>query len=186
MRMIKKFDSKAGTLSGRKSILKEAEDAFYRAMLVSYAGGGDDDGTIEFTSEKSAGWTKNTMVVDGKYTVVDRWKTDRKTGNVKGKTTVLIRLMLEWFQVWEMSYKGNFPEETIPFLKEVLLTSYTDGEFHGCRGRINGVSHTEFTYQNEWEGNFARFNGREDIFSIDGEGLGHHIYSGKTHLQISS
>jgi hypothetical protein len=157
----------------RNVVLAGAEEAFFKAMIAGYAGGGKTRGlNVEVQKIRNG---KMVIVRLKDYMVIDEWRTTPYSDCSAGTTTIFFRNA----PVWWMSYGGSYSKEAIPFLKMALARAYEKGKFCGGRGPEqfkNGL----FLYSNYVRlKDFTRFQGREEIRRLKvAEVLGFHEYLG--------
>lgn len=164
-----------------ENILKEAQRHFFRAMLAGWAGG------VEAKPVPNEPGFKQTDYKDGDFRVLDKYVKGRDSNLLSsnlstGTTTV-------WYfeePVWVMTYGGQYREDEIPFLKDVLVHAYRKGEFHGCRGDSCASSGGRaLIYSNSYRGDFKKFEGSESITArYDRVVLGYHWYHGMSLLPV--
>ncbi len=150
----------------------EVRSFFFMAMSEGWAAAGDKKIVIaDMPGYKALSFR------DGDFYLLDRYCVNPNTLKSAGTTTI-------WFQgipVWVMNYGGFYEEEEIAFLKRALLWTYQRCIFVGCRG-LNGYVEgleSSLLYVNHFRGDFARFDGHEEIFRVkNGASLGFHEYEG--------
>lgn len=166
--------------------LEEVRAFFFRGMLNGYVSGSRTITRIpEMPGYKLAPFRH------GDFYLLDMWSKTEDSDRSSGMTNIWYRDKL----VWEMQYGGHYPEEAIPFLKEVLRQAYESGNFYGGRGpRRHEDKSGIFLYTNEpWKfwrfGDFARFKGHEEIHRRGPDGyelIGHHDYTGMSILPLQA
>lgn len=156
----------------------ELEEFFFAAMVNGWAAG--EDGKIV---PKTDGWRKIEFKDEKSYpglVCVDCWGKNPigiSQGGSLGSTTIY------WYGVplWLMVYgKGRYHRLTLPTLRAALMESYGNSTFCGGRGPEK-FEFDDFVYWNEFNGNFAKFSGREYIRAhkdMDSGQLGYHEYHG--------
>lgn len=143
------------------------QNAFFDAIRAGYAG----DGTgVKKTSR--GGWNTMSWESEDGFKVVDRYLIPEGNDNSAGTTTIFYGGR----PVWIMNYAGHYPERAIPLLKKALSTTYGKKEFVGGRGPKE-LADGDMKYENQHEGDFNAFSGREAIRDKAGE-VGFHRYFG--------
>ena len=167
-------------------VLENAKKVFFKAMLDGYFG--ECKNSVKSTSND--GNTKIITFTEGDFRVVDEYHTTPSSEKSAGTTTIFYR----GAAVWWMAYGGEYPGRVIPFLKEVLRTTYENGIFNKGRGpeSYSGGKRDDtiwLTYRcigqiSGWH-SFHKFEGLETITEIKGVGpsqvrneLGHHYCMG--------
>lgn len=162
----------------------EIQEFFFEGASRGWAGGGEylkvpgKPRHKEFIHRSS----------DGKLWMSDKYLTVPGSRKSSGVKTIFASDGGEETPVWVMHYGGEYPENAIALLKDVLLGTYRARVFAGGRGlhrgrgiprgghpyddanivdlkEINGKK-VAFTYQNRWRGSFSRFEGREAIIDV--------------------
>lgn len=171
------------TSEERCSILEDAYEVFFKAMMSGYAG--NSNRAVKTTTNN--GCTKKVEYTEGDYTVTDTWHTHPESDKSSGSTLITF----QGIPIWWMAYSGNYPKEVIPFLKEALRETYGKNNFIGGRGP------TDFVKDQYWYKNcprlspggdfteFCDFAGSEAIyrntnFEGPGEMIGYHHYHGQS------
>lgn len=154
----------------RAKILKETKSFFFRAMREGYA----KEGQVKVTPPDFPG-CKVITFEEGDFKLEDRYFVTGYSNKSYGTTTI-------WYKgqiVWMMQYLGEYKEDAIPFLKEVLIAAYTIDQFVGGRGPMDYRRGT-LSYVNTGAGGFERFEGKEEIWDMaqHGKSLGWHEYHG--------
>ena len=118
------------------------------------------------------------VFTEGPLILMDQWSKSSKSGKSAGQTVI-------WHHetpIWIMQFGGLYPKEVIPFLKNVLRTTYEAKIFFGGRGPAQTQRSEEgLVYINSLEpgSNFERFSGIEQIINADPwRELGYHKYQG--------
>ncbi len=164
------------TAKERERILKGAKEAFSLAMLDGYVG---DEDRKSVKTKSNNGYTTTVAFIHEDYTVKDEWHTNPNSNKSSGSTIITFHER----PIWQMFYSGEYPEEFIAFLKIALKKQYSNkrAKFVGCRGP-ECFRKGNLEYENEGDGNFSRFWGREsirqNICTQDWEEVGYHEYSG--------
>lgn len=162
-------------------ILKQAKNAFIKAMLAGYISDSADKKVIRISSRNGA--EQMFTYEDEEMKVVDHRLIAQTSRFFVGTTTVFI----DDVPIWWMSFGGRYPKEITDFLKRALKAQYESGSFRGGRGSIR-YSDNEFTYSNTLDGiensdlSLENFSGREEITDKDGNVLGFLNYSGMSLL----
>lgn len=152
-------------------ILQDVQNAFFDAMLAGYVMGGTK------TTLPDMPGVKVITFESGDFRVVDSYITTPHSAKSAGTTTIWGRNR----PVWLMQYGGEYPEHTIPFLKECLLMNYKERHFYGGRGPE--IVEGQFIYLNKVENNdFGNFYGEESIH-VGGQRIGFHWYRGMSLLK---
>ena len=142
---------------------------FFKAMMEGWAMNAQEIKTTD-----APGYT-SIPFREGDFYLLDRYCVSPNSSKSAGTTTI-------WFQdipVWLMNYGGFYEKRTIACLKEALQRTYGVHQFVGGRGpRMH--SKGSLVYVNQPRLNdFAKFEGREEIFDIEsGELFGFHEYWG--------
>lgn len=164
------------------SWLAEIEEFFFRGARAGWAGGNNGsplqakDGSPGMEDWKEAIY-RDLLVFPG-FRCTDRWGIDPDSGRPSGSIFIT-----HWsVPVWGMWVGGNaYDTEVYAFLREVLFKTYRKGAFCGGRGPRE-FRKGNLLYTNVFEGNFARFSGREQIEYIGENGekkpAGSHEYWG--------
>lgn len=144
---------------------------FFKAMIEGYAAGGQKIEIVGMPGYKAIPFC------EGDFYLLDYYCVTPWSPKSAGTTTI-------WFQgipVWTMSYGGAYEERAIAFLKRMLRMTYEAHQFIGGRGLRRYSDGSLFYMNNPQPNDFAEFRGREEIFSMKGEGivsLGFHEYWG--------
>lgn len=156
----------------RKAILDQAQEVFFEAMMDGYAGNLENS-----TKTVDSEGYKTITFVHGDFKVVDRYCVTPNSDFSAGTTTIFYKPEDRWTPVWWMSYGGRYPFYLIHFLKSALRATYEKKEFCGGRGPkfFRGFGES---YENNWEGDFYFFSGKEEIHTCLGRGMGGHQYFG--------
>lgn len=147
------------------------QNFFLEAMRNNgYANGG------EFVLIPDLPHHKLMAFTSGDFYLTDMWLTTSSNKSA-GMTTI-------YFQgkpIWFMTYDGFHNEEVVPFLKEVLLKTYSQNKFCGGRGLPRDVGGDYIYENNVLENSFSSFRGCEKIFDKEtGVVLGHYKYHGQS------
>jgi predicted Rdx family selenoprotein len=145
-------------------------DVYYRAMLASYFGTKQNDNVM---TVKNNDQTVTTYREGDDFIAIDSYS---ETG---GKTEIFYQGEL----VWEMTYSGNYPRNTIPTLMSAIKANLEKKIFMGGRGPER-FDNDIYVYENNIESNDPmNFRGIEKIYVpgpvIEPVILGYHQYSGK-------
>ncbi len=156
--------------------IAQVQQFFFKAMLEGWTTGGQ-----EVEMPNMPGYTALPFQ-EGDLRLIDCYCVNPMSRKSAGTTTI----SLQGIPVWVMHYGGFYEEGAIVFLKQALLKVYQDHEFIGGRGPRLYVR-GDLLYVNEPDGDFTKFNGREEIFNIeDGlknkTSLGFHEYWGMSLL----
>ncbi len=161
----------------RQDFLTEMEKAFSDGMSRGWSAG------REGMEDPSFPGRKHILMVSGIFRIKDFFHYG-KGGCGGGFTTIRLILpdRLTGPVLWAMNYSGVYPEEVIPFLKEVLLYAYLHKIFCGGRG-AEGHEKGDLLYENHLEegSSFRNFSGMEAI-SRNGKKLGWHQFDGMSYL----
>lgn len=161
------------TTKERARILKGAKEAFSLAMLAVI------NGYARYESRTNNGYTTIVVFSRGGYAVRGEWHTNPYSNKSSGSTLITFHET----PIWQMCFGGECPEEFVVFLKNVLKKQYSKkrAKFTGCHGP-ECFRKGNLEYENEGDGNFSRFWGRESIsqkiYTPDWEEVGYHEYSG--------
>ena len=145
-------------------------DVYYRAMLASYFGSGQNNNVMTI---ENGDLTVTTYREGEDFIVTDSYK---DTG---GNTEIYYQGDL----VWSMTYSGSYAKEAIPTLMAAIKSNMEKKIFLGGRGP-EVFGHGIYVYENEVESNDPMdFRGREKIYVpgpvLEPVILGYHQYSGK-------
>lgn len=173
----------------RKEILEGAREAFFHTMLHGWASGSKNAVKTEVPgspNNKESTYIAGFMHKKDFFRVVDRYCVS-ETGKSAGTTTI-------WFHrdpIWFMSYGGAYLKEDIPFLKNALVSVYSEKQFFGGRGPTSfaqAVLHLNggilvYTNEVEKDSTFEKFRGKEAIIGPAKDGgsqevRGRHDYWG--------
>lgn len=166
----------------KETILKQAEEVFFLAMLDGYAGEQKNS-----TKTVSPDGRKTITFISGQFKVIDEYWTNPYSDFSAGTTTILYYEIesARHIPVWWMSYGGCYPKEVISFLKEALKEEYQRKTFTGGRGPRYKEFDKKLEYNNWSEGDFRRFVGHESIRDY-GRGsasqIGYHDFYGMSFL----
>lgn len=151
---------------------------FFAAMQNGYAGSAPKSTIAELHGSKVIRYKQ------GDFEVVDCYFVTSISDYSFGTTTIYY----QGNAVWMMQYRGQYPKDVIPFLKQALRQTYEKSEFVGGRGPIiyfeGGTIDTQLRYSNNViSGDWRNFLGREEIYRScggnQGAGMqGWHEYGG--------
>lgn len=147
----------------------QIREVFFDAMLAGYA-----SKRPRITSSLDSPHTKVLTYEKDRWLVTDTYHVTPTSDFSSGATVI----HFDYMPVWTIQYLGPHPEETIPFLKEVLKAEYGRRRFTGGRGQMSLVG-KNYNYINDIEGDFRLFSGTERIRRNDSpEVIGWHRYQG--------
>jgi len=160
--------------------VKEAEQLFFRAMLAGYA--------TDALAQPIPGMPgyKLHSHTEGPYTLTDCYWTTKHSNQSYGETVITY----DGQPIWHMRYGGAYPKFVIPFLKQVLESTYRLGHFCGGRGEYDECqvdqdddSIIKIWYENtcDMSSSFTSFGGGESIctFEHGKKVIGHHAFQGR-------
>ena len=152
----------------------EIQSFFFKAMVSGWASGVEKIKIADMPMYKAMPFR------EGDFYLIDRYCVNKKSLKSAGTTTI-------WYRdvpVWVMNYGGFYEESVIAFLKNALFDAYSEQEFVGGRGPLSYSELEGLNYVNRpLLGDFAKFEGREEIFSASsGKSLGFHEYWGMSLL----
>jgi hypothetical protein len=166
--------------------LEETKKFFFAGAMHGWAGGNDGQPIpLEKGTPGMEDW-RQVIYRDASgfpgYRYIDRWGRDPDSGKPSGHT-----LITHWdIPVWVM-WCGGEPYENgaIPFLREALQAGYRENIFRGGRGPC-WYEYEGLRYANAFQGDFARFQGSEEIRDVESRArLGGHTYSGMSLVFLS-
>jgi len=150
-------------------------DVYYRAMLASYFGSGQNNNVITIEND---GLTVTTYSEGEGFIVTDSYK---DTG---GNTEIYYQGDL----VWSMTYSGSYSKEAIPTLMAAIKSNLVNRIFLGGRGpECFGLG--IYIYENKVESNDPMdFRGTEKIYVpgsvLKTAVLGYHQYTGRANTDL--
>lgn len=138
-----------------------ARQTFFRLLLSGYASGVTQETVPRFKGDP--GTKRNIWKDEAGWLGIDEWRTSTLGDGSNGTTSIYQNKTL----VWEMQYGGSYPKHVIPFLREVLLHSYSRNIWYGGRGQ-QVYWMDKYRYFNKLgEGSdFTSFSGQETIEEV--------------------
>lgn len=112
----------------RELILAGAQKFYFQAMLAGSLGEKKKPGT------RVSSLNNMTVTRIGNFSLLNRLWVRQDNGNFTGDIIIL------WWQdtrsqpIWSMTCSGQFPRQTLPFLRKVLIDTYKEEVFAGGRG----------------------------------------------------
>ncbi len=132
------------------------QEVFFESMISGWV---SDNPKVQVKRAKGAVGVIALQYTREPWQVVDEYNFPSSGGHSAGIT----RIFHDQHLVWMMQYFGNYPEETMDFLKDTLKMEYSRRRFSGGRGAMSRVAGL-YNYINEIEeGDFCRFSGIERI-----------------------